>query len=347
MTGRAATTQGVLAAAALCAAYFTWQREPELAAGEVFALDVSKGDLEKVRFEDEDLKSFSELIRDKDQAGDFVSLRLSGTDMSGVQMPSGHPYVPLKVPERLVRGNETAGKLFERFAPLKATRALGALDPAKLKDLGLDTTKKKIEIVARGAKRRYAIAPAPPGGTDPYIRDEGDGRVYVVARQIMSDLQSASTNLVERKLHSFRHEDIDKVVITAGGKTKEFRGTRLENAAGIRLAPANAPDKPDETVKNWHDRIWNLFPSEVLGKGEEPKEGPPKTAVRIEYSARGRSLGWIELGKSTPPKPAESTTQAPSPEGAYGKSEFTAGWMKLPAEAFSLMTEGETIASRP
>ena len=52
MTGRGVVIQGLLAAAGLAAAYTTWQREPELSTGEVFAFDVAKGDLEKVRYED-------------------------------------------------------------------------------------------------------------------------------------------------------------------------------------------------------------------------------------------------------------------------------------------------------
>lgn len=352
MTGRAVAVQGGLAVAGLVAAYFTWQREPELAVGEVFALDIARGDLEQVRYEDPEIKSFAELGRGKDESGPFVSLRLSGSDATGAYIPSGHPYVPLKVPERLVRGNENAQRLFERFAPFRAMRALGTLDGPKLKDLGLDATKKRLEVTARGAKRRFAIAPAPPGGNDPYIRDEQDGRVYIVARNILSDLQSASVNLVERRLHSFRVEEVDRVVLAAGGKTKEFKASRFEQLPGLRLAPASAPDKPDETAKNWHERVWNLFPSEVLGKTETPAEGAPRPALKIEYFSRGRSLGFLELAKGSPAKPTAPADQSPSeappagPETAYGRSEFTLGWMKLPGEAFSLMSEGETLAGR-
>jgi Domain of unknown function (DUF4340) len=348
MNTRGVAVQGGLAAAALVAAYFTWQRQPELVAGEVFALDIAKGDLEKVRYEDKDLKSFAELVRDKDENGTFVSVRLSGSDATGVHMPSTHPAVPIKVPERYVRGNEAAQRLFERIAPLCATRALGVLDGAKLKDLGLDTTKKRIEVVGRGTRRSYAISPAPPGGMDPYIRDEKDGRVYIVSRTILSDLQAATTNLVERRMHSFKIEDVDRLVVYAAGKKKEFRANRIEELPGIRLTPMTG-DKPDETTKNWHDRVWNLFPSEVLGKGEQPDGGAPKAAVRVEYFMRGRSLGWVELARKPAPQVNDSTT-TPTPaaaDAAFGRSEFSLGWMKLPQDANALINEGETLVGRP
>ena len=348
MNTRGVAVQGGLAAASLVAAYFTWQRQPELVAGEVFALDIAKGDLEKVRYEDQELKSFAELLRDKDASGTFVSVHLSGSDATGIPMPSSHPAVPIKVPERFVRGNESAQRLFERLAPMRATRSLGALDAAKLKDLGLDTTKKRLEIVGRGTKRRFAVAPAPPGGMDPYIRDEQDGRVYIVSRALLSDLQAATTNLVERRMHSFKLEDVDRVVVYAAGKKKEFRANRIEELPGVRLTPAGG-DKSDETAKNWHDRVWNLFPSEVLGRGENPGDAAPKTALRVEYFMRGRSLGWVELARKPAPVLNESTTAPPpaTADAAFGRSEFTLGWMKLPQDANALVTEGETLTSRP
>ena len=43
--------------------------------------------------------------------------------------------------------------LFDKFAPLRASRSLGSLDAAVLKDLGLDSTQKFIEVTARGIRR--------------------------------------------------------------------------------------------------------------------------------------------------------------------------------------------------
>jgi hypothetical protein len=347
MNARAVVTQGALAVAGLAAAYVTWQRQPELAAGESFALDIGKGDLEKIRYEDAEFKSWAELSRDKDASGPFVTLQMSASDASGIAMPAGHPGVPVKIPQRLVRGNESAERLFERFAPLRATRALGVLDKSKLKDLGLDTTKKKIEVVGRGTKRTYALAPAPAGGTDPYIRDEADNRVYIIPRTILSDLQSASTNLVERRMHPFKIEEVDRIVVSAGGKKKEYEATRIGDLPGVRLALAGSGGKADETAKNWHDRIWNLFPADVFGKGEQPKEGTPRPALRVEYFARGRSLGWLELALTGGAPPAnESTAAPPRPDAAYARSEFTLGWMKMPNDAMGLVNEGDGLVKK-
>ena len=52
MKARGAAIQGGLAVLGLVAAYATWQRAPEVGAEDVVILDLSKGDVEKVRFED-------------------------------------------------------------------------------------------------------------------------------------------------------------------------------------------------------------------------------------------------------------------------------------------------------
>ena len=232
MNARSVAIQAALAALALVFAYATWQREPELRAGEVFILDVTKNDLQRVRFEDQEAKSWVELAKDRDEAGTFVTVRTSGFDNTGSSMPAGHPGVVLKLPERLVRGSDTAQRLFDKFAPLRGKRALGLLDASKAKELGLDKSKKFLEVSARGSKRRFAIVPAPPGGNDPYVRDVQDSRVFVVDRPILSDLQAATTNLVDRRLHTFRIEEVDRIVMTSREQTARAGGQSDRKLSG-------------------------------------------------------------------------------------------------------------------
>jgi hypothetical protein len=346
VNARAVAIQGGLAFGALVLAYATWQRPSESSSTNAFVLDLTKNDLEKIRFDDQEGKTWSELTRGDERDGSFVFVNLSGYDSSDAGLPSGHPGVVLKMPDRLVRGNESAQRLFERFSPLRATRALGVLDSGKLKELGLDAPKKTLEVTARGVKHKYAIVPAPPGGTEPYLKDLQDSRVYIVDRSILTDMQSARTNLVERRMHGFPIEEIDRVVIEAGGARRELSAGRIEkNYPGIKLAPIDAPDKPDETLKNWHDRVFSLAPTEVLGKGEKPASGVPVTALRLTYSSRGRPLGWMELAR--PPTDAISPAAGtPAPTEVYARTEFTAEWVRLAPDAQNLLTEGEKLAAK-
>ncbi len=343
MNGKAVALQGGLALVGMAAAYVTWQRQPELQAGEVFVLDITKSDLETIRFDDEEAKSWVELQRASDDNGSFVALRLSGHEAPETKATAPAPEAGK--PERVVRGSDAAKALYERFAPLRATRALGVLDAAKLKDLGLAAPKKHITVMTRSGRRVYDIAPAPLGGTDPYLRDQADGRTFVVPRSILSDFQTAGSSLVEHHLHGFRLEDADRVSMTAGPVKKEYRVARSADGRGVEIASTATPDKADPAARTWHERAFGLWPSESLGKGETPAEGEPQTKLRLDYFARGRSLGWLTIAEVPVPlvESVSSATAAPK-KVFYARSELTLGWVKLSGDTDTVVADGAKLA---
>ena len=58
------------------------------------------------------------------------------------------------------------------------------------------------------------------------------------------------------------------------------------------------PDKRDQTAKNWHDALWRVFPTELLGKGEDPAAGKVTVVLRVDYTEDNGSVGWIEIGRT-------------------------------------------------
>ncbi|MBN2574173.1 MAG: DUF4340 domain-containing protein [Deltaproteobacteria bacterium] len=353
MTLRQVLVQAGLAAAALVAAYFVWQRGPELGPDEAIALDIAKNDLVGLRFADEEKRTWVEIGRSSDESGPFVTVRL------GPQKKPTPPKPPKKAedkdqdkdkakeqakdkpddrtPPRLVRGNDSAEKLLASFAPLRANRSLGVLDAAKLKELGLDAANKRITLTLRNGKRTFAIVAAPPGGTLPYLRDEANGQVYVVARSFLSDLQAAASLLVERKPHAFRLEEADRLRITFGDVRREFVVSRGEDQ--VRLAPTSAPDKPETAIKTWHDKAFHLWPVEILGRGEVPVEGAPQVALRIDYSLRGRRLGFVEIAQGAAIRSSAESDKPP----LYARSERTLGWVKLGSDAQNLLADAPSL----
>ena len=331
MKARGAMVQGALAAVGLVAAWTTWQREPDHAPGEAVVLDVTHNDLSKVRFEDE--KKWVELEVRK---GDGVWLHTSAR-------------LDLKLPERTLRANESAEKLLERFAPLRANRSLGALGPDKLKEFGLEAPKKKLRITARGEESTFLVGSSPFGVSDPYVKDEHDGKVYLLGGSILSDLESATTRLLDRSLHQFLPSEFDGLTVAAAGKQREFVQTHAENSSTAKLAAKATPEKADEMVKNWHDKVWRLVSTDVLGQNENPASGAPQIAARIDYTFRGKERGFIELARVIPAAPPDGPAGAPKPltpqSEIYARTEHTAGWVKVPASNDELLHEAEKIAA--
>jgi hypothetical protein len=333
MNARAVAVQGGLALVGLAAAYLTWQRQPELQAGESFILDITKNELQKVVFTDDFNKSRVELAPTSDEIGSYVSVLLTRPETE-----KGKPE-----PQVLLRGNEAAKTLFERFAPLRAIRALGVLDEAKLKDLHLDGPKKHLTVFSRSGTRTFDMANPSTTTNDVYLRDQADQRVFIIMRHILVDFSNASNSLIERRLHAFRPEEADRLVVSAGAAKKEMRIARSTDGKGVELADIATPDKPDALARTWHERVFALGVSDVYGKDEKVRDGEPATKLRLEYSSRGRLLGWIELAEI--PTPPESVSSgAAAKKALYARSELTMGWDKLLGDAEGLIAEGLKLA---
>jgi hypothetical protein len=157
-------------------------------------------------------------------------------------------------------------------------------------------------------------------------------------RGMLADLQNPN-HLVDRRLHGFEQGDFDRLVLSAGGKSKEYVQLDRQARAKAAFAPAKSPDKHDQMAKNWHDAVWRAFPSEILGRGEEPAGGKPSVVLRVDYYDGKSSVGYMELGRP------ESTTglseEAPGAD-IYARTEHSAGWMKLHNGA-QLLTDAQKL----
>jgi len=242
------------------------------------------------------------------------------------------PPTPLEPPkpEREVKTNEQADRLMDRFTPLRASRALGVLPPEKLKELGLENSGRTLEVVARG--KTYTFTVSAPGNS-PYLRNTEDGKVYLVSSALISDLDAASSRLVERRLHAFKQSEPDAVTVQQGDKVRELSLTVSEQGVVTRVASKGTPDKPDDFAKNWLERVWRVIPTDILGRGELPQGGAPQVSLKLEYFRKGKSLGFTELARVG--------------GVLYVRTEFTPSWVKVHATPDEILIEAAKVASGP
>lgn len=328
MNVRGAAIQGGLAALGLVVAYTTWQREPERAPGEVTVIDVNQGDLQKIRYDE--------------GKGKFVELEKRGGPDERVWLHlSADPQK--KTPARELPGSEAATRLWERFAPLRAIRGLGVLKAPTLKEVGLNAPKQTLTVTARGAEYVFDVGEPPTGVASPYIKDRRDSRVYVLGNGLLSELGAAGVRLVDRSLHSFKPGDFDGFVVTAGAKSRRFTIDASEN---MFTAKVRQNGKIDDMAKNWHDKVWRTFVTDVLGKGEKPEHGTPTVTCKVEYTWRGKDKGFLELGRVTPPPPKDAKASTPPPASeVWARTERTASWDRLPSSVEPVLKECSKIAA--
>ena len=355
--------QVALAAAGLAAAYITWQRPPEDKDAEAVVLDLARSDLQRLKYEDD--RRVVEVIPSRDTTwirqlekppppppavantsppdGGVAAASDAGTAASVAKtVPAGGspdagaapsaaatiapPSPPPAPKSREYRANDSADRLLERFAPLRAVRALGVLPPEKLKEVGLTEAKRTVEIVTASGTHRFKVASDLYGAATPYALSEEDGRVYVLRGTALSDLEFAANRLVDRRLHSFREDEFDALVVRSGGKER-----RLVKA-GDKLA--GAPQQPpDDFATNWHERIWRTMGVDVLGRDETPAAGAPRVELRVEYVRGNSPVGFIEMGKAG--------------ADVFARTEHTAGWVRLHGGSAQILDERDKVVEPP
>ena len=346
MTGRAAAIQGGLAAVGLLAASLTWQREPEHAPGAAAVIEASKADVTQVHYSDDNTTvDFTRGRGDKDPP---VWIHLVSSEKPPMKAPGqkdAKPPAPPPPPRDLL-GSEQASKVLDQFAPLVSPRAFGVLDAAKMKELGLAAPTRKLDVTVKGDVRHYEIGqPDKAPGGESFLRDTRDSRVYLMPRGMLSDLQNPN-HLVDRRLHAFEQGDFDRMVLSAGGKQKDYVQTDRELRAKAAFAPAKTPDKHDQMAKNWHDAVWRAFPADILGRGEDPTGGKPTVALRVDYYDGKNAVGYMELAR---PDAAGGVSEEPEPASGsdiYARTEHTAGWMKLHNGA-QLLADAQKLLAAP
>ena len=334
MKASGAWSMGALAAVGLAAAYGAWQREPEATAEAVVVLEAGRKDVQKVRYED--ASRFVE-VRPREGAGEgAVWVRVGNKEappgQPGAAPDAGSPDagvagVPAaKVPERELPGNDLAQKLLQRFSPLSATRALGVLEPSKLEELGLSSPVRKLTVTLRGGEVAWDVGASSLGLTSPYLREGKGGKVYLLGGGIISDLDAGQSRLVDRRLHTFTAQDYDTVTVTKDGYRRVFQATPPQGGPG-RLVDEQG--KQDDFARNWHDRLWRMAAGELLGQGEQPADGAPTVAFRVEYARSGAVLGHAEV--------------AFLGGNVWARTEYTAGWAKLGGAIEGLAQEAEKL----
>lgn len=307
MKAKAAIVQGALALAGLGAAYATWQRPPDLAPGNVSVLSLSRHDLKDVRFESPDR---TVVLTPGELNGDPVVW----VDEDEHPTKPAHPgsAKPTAAWHRVLVGNAQAEKLLSQLTSLDATRALGKLPAAKLAELGLASPKRHLVVQARGARHAFEVS-TEAGVERPYLRRERDGEVFLLGGMLIADLDGPM-RLVDRTLHDFPPDGFDQMAVEVNGKRRTFNAS-VGHGAFLPELTAEGEAKPTPAARAWHDLLWRSRAVELLGKGELPPGGAPTPLARVEYSRRGRSMGFTELARSG--------------SEVYARSEHTAGWVKL------------------
>ncbi len=356
--------QGAIAAGALALAVATWLRAPEAATSDrVVIAELSPGSVQSVVWDDGSHRVEVERVSQGQPEAWVIIARSpsllapdAGIDAgarAGLPPDAGVPAlraadagaradagprgdggasaleIAPPAPDRELRGNETAEKLLEQFSPFTASRALGVPDAAKLRELGLDTGLRRLDVWTQARHMSFEVS-TPVGTGASYVRTE-DGRVYVLGGTLVQDLAAAASRLVDRRVHAFRPEDADRVVVRLGTVSRTLVQKRVGGSAKV-FNDVRA-ETPDAYAQGWLERLNKVVPTDVLGRGEVPPEGEPHVELRVDFLRGSQALGFLELARAQ--------------TGWFARSEHSVGWMRVVGRAEGLVHDADHLVSTP
>jgi hypothetical protein len=270
--------------------------------------------VERVRFEAVDRTVTLEAK--KDALGRYYVTTVDKTEAKPAKAPAhghGHDHAepepdaaepeagPAKRTTTTFVGVKAADEFVQKLAPLSALRRVGTVEAGRAAEFGFDKPEGTLKVKIRGAEQTLLIGGTTPGGQERYAKHGATGVVYAVPGEIAQAMLGAETRLLERELHGFLPEEVTRLKITKGPRTRELVSMPDKKGA---WADAAAPTRLDETAGNWMTKVSRLRVTEYVEKPAAPLS-PETLVVRIESLSGTKSLGYLELYKLPGEKSAE------------------------------------------
>lgn len=170
------------------------------------------------------------------------------------------------------RGGAPADTLWTDWAPLLAMRELKLPADADPATFGLAEPAATITVERKGGTVEIQVGGETYGTKDRFVR-VGE-KVYLVADSKLRPLEFAATRLVERRLHPFEENQMDKVTIaTPDGKSATFVHENKDDKAKAFWSREGAPGAEDSAGDTWLGKVFRLRAS--LYTDEKTLTGTP------------------------------------------------------------------------
>jgi len=317
-------------------AYTVWNKDAPVPEKEQAVVDVWSGNqasFSKLSFESKTRKVRME--GQKDALGYYYVTTVDKEEAPPADPHAGVQGAPVKPPDAKEPKKESsrfisvkaAETLVKSLAPLKAVRAVGKVEAGRNEEFGLDKPEGTLKVSLGGKEHVLIIGGTTPGGSERYARYQNSGEVFAIPGDIAQTLMFGDSRLPEHELHGFKNEDIVKVRLQKGNKTRELLRVKEKNDG---WGDPTSPGKQDETAGNWMSKLTRLRGSEFVEKPARALR-PEDAIVRVEYFDGGKSVGFVELYK-LPATPAPGA----APDSAKGndylaRTEWDRWYVKVPA----------------
>lgn len=325
---RSLLVHGILAVAGLVLAWRVWadRNAPEVSADAVTLLECGQGRLQSLEL---DLET-KRVAMSVEGRGDEAVYRFEAQQKRTEDAPDTAPPEPLEPKRFLGSRDDVEAYVDEKLSPLRAIRSLGVPEGALLEEIALDEPEGRLTLRCGERDTVYDIGGAAFGSGDRYVREAGDDVVYLVAADVVRELQSADFRMIQRDLHAFDWTEVASVTAAVDGAEKTLLQRDRLDARKAQWVDEAEPDRRNELFDNWMDRVKRLrvqtylppdaAPGSDLEGDEAEGLGAPVAALRLVYrDAEGAELGRLALER----------VDGSGAQWFYAESDATRGWVTV------------------
>jgi hypothetical protein len=236
---------------------------------------------------------------------------------------AAEPPKPIEEEERKTREfplGDNGEKTVKNYLGARALRDLGKPTDQAKKDYKLDEAKITLTVELKDGKRTFLVGGNVYGGADRYVMDQASGIAYVLARDMIKDIEVGMSSLQLTDARGFDVNKIATVTIEADGKNKTAaRVTAGEEGKQVKTWGDPQTKKANQTLANFIDNAGNLRPTEY-NTTLKPTGAP---LVTLTYKdERGATLGTLSLYKHEKPAKLPEGTELDPANPPKGETEY-------------------------
>jgi len=317
---RSVIVYALLLTASLVWAYTTWTHEGELDPDEaVIILDGKPDKLESIVYDSDKLDVVVTMKTD-----DLGRYGWAEVTPKGAEEPAPTPADPHANPApdttpSAFKVGKAGDKLIEAMAPFVAKRRLDGVTDDQLGELGLDPPEATLTISREGREpKTYELGGNAFGGVNVYVRDPGDGKLYLLDAKLLAPLKAAKRTLLDRTLYPGAIKDIRSVAVNDGSRTVAFAQKNPDDA-DARFWARDGETSADASADAWLGKALTLSASEYVADDETPPDLVTVFSMKLD-TAEQRKPVTIQIQRGIDDEGAESF---------FATSDHTRGLVRL------------------
>ncbi len=294
---RSTWTHFALLGIALAAAYQSWSSEDTLVTDEgVVIVSTEASELSVVQYDSKD-KRLTMTFKTDGQGSyiwvDSVEVTQSAkpiptdpaddsdedTTTAATEVP---PTPEVVVTEKLksFKAGSAGQGLIEKLAPFTAKRELVDVASEDLAALGLDDPEGTLTLQRKNKEPVVVEVGGEAYGTrDRYVRDSANGRIYIVAADVLRPMDHANTRLPDRDLLASKQPALVSLLIETETGSAEFEQRNRDDRKAAYWARTDA-ETEDTVVTGWLDRFFRLRSRGYVQVDETPTGLEPQFTVK-------------------------------------------------------------------